>query len=236
MRLQITWQVNFSQPPSYIVHPHLSSHSEVLVVLVMQSWASRLKTWVSAWCTCRPAKAKLRLERLMTHPNVHHKQRCRVCRVWQWRSHRRCQTLPVLQIGIGDLHMVLAVSARAVVLVVPGVLVVPACPVAVLVVPLVVHVHVHVPVLPVLPVLRVLRVLDQPRMDLDPILMVAMDLAPINGIFGDLKVGLVVRISASCFPENHVMRQRQMAKSGQGNGGMMRELHGKRELDSDAWF
>ena len=137
MRLQITWQVNFSQPPSYIVHPHLSSHSEVLVVLVMQSWASRLKTWVSAWCTCRPAKAKLRLERLMTHPNVHHKQRCRVCRVWQWRSHRRCQTLPVLQIGIGDLHMVLAVSARAVVLVVPGVLVVPACPVAVLVVPLV---------------------------------------------------------------------------------------------------
>jgi len=96
--------------------------------------------------------------------------------------------------------MVLAVSARAVVLVVPGVLVVPACPVAVLVVPLVVHVHVSVlPLLPVLPVLRVLRVLDQPRMDLDPMLMVAMDLAPINGIFGDLKVGLVVRISASCY-------------------------------------
>jgi len=71
-------------------------------------------------------------------------------------------------------------------------------------------------------------------MDLDPMLMVAMDLAPINGIFGDLKVGLVVRISASCFPENHLMRQRQMAKSGQGNGGMMRKLHGKRELDSDA--
>lgn len=128
--------------------------------------------------------------------------------------------------------MVLAVSARAVVplvLVVPVVLVAPACPVAVLVASLVVHVHV-----PVLPVLRVLRVLDQPRMDLDPILTVVMDLASINGIFGDLKVGLVVRISVSCFPENHLMRQRQMAKSGQGNGGMMRELHGKRELDSDA--